>query len=43
MPRNSPKETALPVAENGPLQWLILLGVAWSLVEAIRLVWMHAA
>lgn len=42
MPGKLPKENVLPAAENGSLQWLMLLGVVWSLVEAIRFIWVHA-
>ena len=42
MPGNSQKESALPAAENGFLQWLMLLFVAWGLTEALRYIWLHA-
>jgi hypothetical protein len=42
MPGNSQKESALPAAENGLLQWLMLLFVAWGLAEALRYIWLHA-
>jgi hypothetical protein len=42
MSGNSPKETALRRTENGPFQWFLLLGVIWSLAEAIRYIWLHS-
>lgn len=42
MPDNARKKSYLPAAEDGPLQWLMLLLVAWGLAEALLYIWRHA-